>query len=437
MYSILPLLAVAAAPAQEVLPRKAPAAVRRVVVADAPTGVPWTSGRSAGLTQPFVYANRCSPSAWYPQCGLETFYDTGRLPSEGSQPIVGGAASYRIEGLEFGYVTSETDPALGGSGPSVELRFWSVGSPCASPDALGAPDKVLVLTGLPGTDTPGSSQTILAEVDLTALAEDFVLLADGDGAYDHDPDADLFVWSIRFLGKVNGRTGPLFAGNPDQCPEGASTAWSSSPGEGTGIGSRNNFWIQSPMSPSPCGLVQGCVTFTGLQNSFYLGLRADPVAAPSHPGYPFCFGVACPCANDDPDFGCANVSGQGAFLMGAGSPSVSADDLILTSFGLQPLSFALLFHGGGAPLPMGFGNARLCVGSGGGALGLYRYGPPRATGPLGAVSIQSIASLSQSFEVGGRIDPGETWYFQIWYRDPGACGQGSNMTNAYGISFLP
>lgn len=429
----LALLAIPMAPelaAQQPLPQSTPDLVRRV-------RVPRGTSTSTDLASPRIYSNRCTPSAWYPQCGEETFYDWGRLPSPSSQVIIGGATTYRIDGLELGYVTAEADPSMGGPGPEVELNFWSLGVPCADPSLLGTPDKTLVLSGLPGSMTPGSFETVLVEIDLAALGEEFDLAADGDGIYDHDPNLDLFTWSIQFRGMVQGQTGPLLAGDPVLCPDGAGTVWSLAGGDGTGISTANSFWVETPVSPSSCGLVEGCVTFQGIQNSFYLGLHADPVVVPQKPGYAFCFGIDCPCGNDDRDYGCANENGSGAFLRGSGSASVAADDLALTSFGLKQNSFAIVFHGGAATVPMPFRNANLCVGPGGGALGLYRYEPPQFTGPFGAFTLQQVVSKSQAFPAAARIQPGDTWYFQAWYRDAGACGQGSNLTNAYAVSFLP
>ena len=42
---------------------------------------------------------------------------------------------------------------------------------------------------------------------------------------------------------------------------------------------------------------------------------------PDAVGIPFCFGVGCPCGNDDPNAGCANSTGSGALLEGSGSAS--------------------------------------------------------------------------------------------------------------------
>ncbi|MDC0585307.1 hypothetical protein OAO71_01325, partial [Planctomycetota bacterium] len=38
----------------------------------------------------------------------------------------------------------------------------------------------------------------------------------------------------------------------------------------------------------------------------------------------------------------------------------------------------------------------------------------------------------------GQIDPGETWYFQFWFRDMGGpCAELSGSSNAVGVTFTP
>ena len=37
----------------------------------------------------------------------------------------------------------------------------------------------------------------------------------------------------------------------------------------------------------------------------------------------------------------------------------------------------------------------------------------------------------------GKIDPGSTWYFQFWYRDPAAGMAGFNLSDAVAIEFCP
>ena len=66
----------------------------------------------------------------------------------------------------------------------------------------------------------------------------------------------------------------------------------------------------------------------------------------------------------------------------------------------------------------------LCVGG-----GTYRL-EFRFTDGVGHVA--STTSLVTA----GSIQPGETAYYQFWYRDPlGTCGTGANFTSALQISF--
>ena len=160
-------------------------------------------------------------------------------------------------------------------------------------------------------------------------------------------------------------------------------------------------------------------------------LRADVYCA--------CQPATSPCGNHIPSAlpgGCTNSTGQRAFLGPIGSLSVSTDDLVLSSFDLPPLVPTLLLMGGGASsLP--FGDGLLCVAAG--AKGLYSF-PMQHVGATGAVaSGPGLAHLAKaSFPKPGWIQPGDTWHFQRWYRDPqGPCGQGFNLTNALELRFLP
>ena len=157
----------------------------------------------------------------------------------------------------------------------------------------------------------------------------------------------------------------------------------------------------------------------------------------------YCFGLSCPCGNDDPVLGgCANsVPGhdsnpQGALLAACGSSSAAEDDLVLTLSHLPPNKFGLFFMGGGqTQLP--FGDGFRCVDTGG--VGLFRYNPPQNSGSEGLTTLgPGIVARSQSFSMNGHIDPGETWYFQGWYRDPmGPCGTAFNLSNGLAVTFEP
>jgi len=151
----------------------------------------------------------------------------------------------------------------------------------------------------------------------------------------------------------------------------------------------------------------------------------------------YCFGVGCPCGNDDAKAGCANSSGGGALLTACGSESVAADDLLLTASGLPTNKWGL-FYMGAAQLDMPFGDGQRCVGSGG--VGMFRFFPLQNSGPLGTLVLGPgiAAHASASFPGAGHIDPGDTWSFQTWYRDPaGPCRFGFNLSSAVAVTFAP
>jgi hypothetical protein len=154
------------------------------------------------------------------------------------------------------------------------------------------------------------------------------------------------------------------------------------------------------------------------------------------PAESFCAGeTACPCGNDaaaGSGTGCVNVTGLGGLLRSTGSSSVSLDDLRLEATQLSPVTFGLVFMGptSSVATPMGAG-LRCASGSlvrfaagGTGAAGTHVEGPGliAATQPLGPAHA---------------INVGETWAFQVWYRDSlGACPV-YNVTNALRITFRP
>jgi len=153
------------------------------------------------------------------------------------------------------------------------------------------------------------------------------------------------------------------------------------------------------------------------------------------PGSSYCFGdgsgTACPCANaGGGGEGCANSSGSGGVLSGAGSGSVSADDLAFTATQLLPSQPALLFSadnriGGGDGVP--FGDGLRCAGGNVKRLGI--------DSPNGAGN----ASWGPGLHPLGGWQAGDTRRFQVWYRDPSGspCGNDFNLTNGYEVVFTP
>ncbi len=146
----------------------------------------------------------------------------------------------------------------------------------------------------------------------------------------------------------------------------------------------------------------------------------------------YCFCADGICGNDDPSAGCANSTGVGAILTATGTSRVSADDLFLTMSPLSTNKFGLFFQGTNTgSLP--FGDGYRCISG-----QLFRY-PVVNSGSTGVITFGPIVGWANShFPNAGRINNGETWHFQGWYRDPmGPCGTGFNLTHGKSIIFTP
>ncbi len=147
----------------------------------------------------------------------------------------------------------------------------------------------------------------------------------------------------------------------------------------------------------------------------------------------FCFGVTCPCGNEDQNGGCFNSTGRGARLGASGSLSLAHDDLRITTTDLAAAQFVVLFMGPAQTSSL-FGDGLRCADAGGPLGPGYRLlGPPQLAGPGGIVSVgpgrfQSVPGVA----------PGVTRYLQSWYRDSaGPCGSSFNVSNAIAVTFTP
>jgi len=138
--------------------------------------------------------------------------------------------------------------------------------------------------------------------------------------------------------------------------------------------------------------------------------------------------ASCPCGNDDPTRGCASSVGFGAYLTGAGSTAVSADDLSLYAYLLPPGRPALLFAGD-VPVASGalvLGDGLRCAGGNVQRLGVRV--------PPGSGS----ASWGPGLVAQGAWSAGETRYLQVWYRDSsGPCGAGFNVSSGVEVRLIP
>jgi hypothetical protein len=158
--------------------------------------------------------------------------------------------------------------------------------------------------------------------------------------------------------------------------------------------------------------------------------------APTATQYGHC-PTGAPCNNPEAHGGCQNSTGQGAILAACGSGSVVTDDLEIEVTHCPPNKLTLLFMGPGqatAPYADGIRAA-----SGLGGVGVYRFGGQAVNAQGSAVRGPGLVNQSHTFpQNAGHIQPGQTWNFQIWYRDPhGPCQGGSNFSNGVEVAFTP
>lgn len=176
------------------------------------------------------------------------------------------------------------------------------------------------------------------------------------------------------------------------------------------------------------GLVLGTLSSSGHDvNAMVIGPDEN------EPGFPYCFGISCPCGNDDILAGCGNSTGAGALMLGSGTASVTQDDLELHT-GQMPANVFAIVYMSAIENELSFGDGKLCTGNG---YSIFRF-PVRNSGPFGVITEGPgiVDYASQTFGPQGQITPGSSWQFQIWYRNPsGPCGNTFNTSNGYTVSF--
>lgn len=197
-----------------------------------------------------------------------------------------------------------------------------------------------------------------------------------------------------------------------------------------GQGDGSSFWAR----PTHDGALSVMVTASSNFDIADLGSGLDvylvsPLGGGSV-GVSFCTtgdSIGCPCGNPgSADEGCANGTGAGALLTGAGIASAGASTLILSGDQLIPSQPGLYFQGnnqvaGGQGIH--FGDGLRCAG--GGVIRLQ-------------VRFSSAAGQSEtSIDVGsaGGVSAGDIRRYQIWYRDPAGspCGALFNLSNGLEI----
>jgi len=132
-----------------------------------------------------------------------------------------------------------------------------------------------------------------------------------------------------------------------------------------------------------------------------------------------------------------SVSAGGASISPIGSPSISANTVLLVCNDLPPGQPGLFFHGATPstnPLGIPLGEGRRCIT--GTTVRMHPFVTANSAGRAQAV-LDNMHPLQ-----GAGILAGVTQHFQFWYRDPAAgdvdgdgASEGFNLSNAIGITF--
>ncbi len=189
----------------------------------------------------------------------------------------------------------------------------------------------------------------------------------------------------------------------------------------------------------PNGIEDGADIGAGTSDDLNMNGVPDECELPCTPGSSGTCSRSCectsgsPCGNDFQTGGCTNSTGKGAILMGSGTSSWGADDLVLTTSDMPPNKFGLSFMSLTMGSPATLGDGLRCVGG-----QIKRLGV-NSTGSGGSFGIGPglVEYTQQTPNPGDDIQVGDTWHFQTWFRDVNSspCGNGSNLSSAWSVTF--
>jgi hypothetical protein len=191
-------------------------------------------------------------------------------------------------------------------------------------------------------------------------------------------------------------------------------------------GSVSNYYVQVVVFGSA---FNGDCNFYDLDISGSLGGASEPFCAGDGSADAGSGPVGCPCGNNSAPGageGCLWSGGVGATLSTSGSTLIANDDLVFTCSNARPNQPSLLVQGA-TLTAFPFKDGILCVGT------------PTERIEVVVLDAAGNGSTTSSIVTEGAVAPGDTRYYQQWFRDPGGispCGNGSNFTGGIRILWL-
>lgn len=125
-----------------------------------------------------------------------------------------------------------------------------------------------------------------------------------------------------------------------------------------------------------------------------------------------------------------SFSPTGATLSSSGSTSVTLNNFSLEEVGgVPPNKTCIALYGQNTAINVAYGDGRRCISS-----PFFRVHPSATSNVFGDFSIPiDLGSLSPA----GAINSGQTWGWQVMYRDPAAGGSGFNITDGLLTHWCP
>jgi len=376
----------------------------------------WTrnSSGTAALGPVVIYNNDAFTGYFHPISPVEVVVDEGRIPMGGPYPGPGAfQADYRVDGFQIAYCTSEISV-------DIEAAFFEAYVPCTDPVAAPPPVARVSLDGvLPASSAPGLLACWIVTIDLSGTTDEFCLRAEGgDGVYDNDPALDSIGLSLSIGDNANGPAGFFIAGDPNNAPFGDGTAFQNPGFQGTGANEQDQFFVKDTT-----GGPSGCFNFGGYPAAPWGGHHFRIYAQLGNCGSfgtNYCTSVP-------------NSTGNAAtMLVQGGSPSISANDLVIRVAGVPDVPGIGIFIAGPGPGQIPLFNGILCVAP----VGLQRIN--QVTSPVNGVVTQAIDYTGASTGTAPlSVVAGSAFHFQHWFRDPTAGGGSANFSDGIRIDMEP